>query len=251
MRDFSYEPSLIDRYLDESHILEHGIDYYLYEDPRRSREEAVALAHAYTQKYCKRWCSRDRKDPLTRHERAFESFVQKVDECHYFCSARRRKLAEKAQQEQAEADAAEARKKQWKEEAAKQEKLRLRQLENERKRVAALREKCVAQGLDFEKENIRQLRRRRTRERFFSVLTVLMGIPCALSFLLIILWTILFGWADGSVTPFPGFIATVAITWLVTGGLGALIMLSERKNLPKEAYAPLEELKKAKKKAHK
>ena len=250
MRDFSYDSGLIDRYLDESHILEHGIDYYLYENPQRSQEEATALAHAYTQKYCKRWCSRDRKDPQTRHQRAFESFVQKVDEYQYFCSARRKKLAEEAAQAQRESDRADARKKAQEEESKKQEKLRLRQLENERKRVAALREKCMARGLDFEKENIRQLKRCRARERFFSVLTVLFGLPSMLSFLLIIIWSILFGWAGGTTSPFGGFIGIVAIVWLVTGGLGALIMLSERKNLPKEAYAPLEEHKKAAKKAH-
>lgn len=251
MGDFSYDSGLIDRYLDESQILEHGIDYYLYEDPERSREEAAALAHAYTQRYCKRWCSRDRKDPQTRHKRAFESFVQKVDEYQYFCSPRRKKAAEEAQRAQNEADAAEARQKQREEDAKKQEKLRLRQLENERRRVAALREKCVAKGLDFHNENIRQLRKHRACERFFSVLMILFGIPCALSFLLIILWAILFGNAPGNAAPFDGFIAVVAIIWLVTGGLAALIMLFERKNLPKEAYAPLEEYQKDNKNTHK
>ncbi len=145
MRDFSYDPGLIGQYLDASEILEFGIDYYLCEDPKRSREEAVALTHAYTQRYCKRWCSRDRKDPLTRHERAFESFVEKVDNKQYFYSSRRRQL-----------DAEETSSKQAAEREAAQEKL----WENERRRVTALREKCIAKGLDFEKENKKQLKRR-------------------------------------------------------------------------------------------
>lgn len=250
MSAFQYDPALIDRYLDESQILEFGIDYYLYKDPKRTREEAAVLAHTYTQKYCKRWCSRDRRDPATRHVRAFDSFVEKVNYGQYFNSPRRQKATEDEEKAQREAQAQEARQQQEKEEKAKAENLKRRQQENERRRVIALRERCVANGLDFEKENIRQLRRCRARERFFSILMILTGIPCALCFLLIVLWAILFGWADGSTSPFGKYIAIIAITWLVTGGLGCLLMLSERKNLPKEAYAPLEELKKAEKKVH-
>lgn len=251
MDTFQYDPALIDRYLDASEILEFGIDYYLYEDPKRTREEAATLAHAYTQKYCKRWCSRDRRDPVTRHTRAFDSFVEKVQYGQYFNSPRRQKAAEAEEEARRDAQSREARQQREKEEKAKAEKLKLQQQENERRRVAALRERCIAQGLDFEKENIRQLRRRRTRERFFSILMVLVGIPCALCLLLIILWAVLFGWAGGTTSPFDGYIAILSIIWLVTGGLGCLLMLSERKNLPKEAYAPLEEHKKAKKKVHK
>lgn len=247
----SFNPDLIRQYMAGTEVLAHGIDYYICENGTRTEEEAAELAYAFALKYCRKWYRRDRKDPQTRHRRAYDSFAQRVQDAQYFNSSRRQKAAEAEMEAKRAAEANEAHLRCEEEEKQKAEKLRLRQLENERKRVAALREKCVAQGLDFEKENIRQLRRRRARERFFSVLTVLFGIPSVLSFLLIILWFILFGWADGSSGPFDGIIAIVVITWLVTGGLSALAMRSERKNLPKEAYAPLEEHKKAKKKARK
>lgn len=150
MKDFSYDPGLIRQHLDGSEILEHGIDYYLCEDPNRTREEATELACAYVDRYCKRWCSRDRKDPATRHQRAFESFGKMVDEKQYFYSKRRR-----------EQDASDAQAEKQAQYEAEQEKL----WENERKRIAALREKCAAKGLDFEKENKKQLKWRYFAQR--------------------------------------------------------------------------------------
>lgn len=144
-----YDPELIHQYLEVSEVLELGIDYYQCEDPKRTKEEAATLAHAYTNKFCKRWYSRDRGDAETRHRRAFDAFAAQVQEKRYFYSTRRQEL------DKAEEKAAAEEKKQ-----AEREKDHQVQLENERKRVAALRERCVAKGLDFEKENIRQLKRR-------------------------------------------------------------------------------------------
>ena len=150
MQENHFDPNLIRQYLAQSHVLEFGVDYYLCEDPKRTQEEATELAYNYVLRYCQRWYSRDRKDPATRHERAFESFVQKVDEKQYFYSPRRKQQDTEVSQAERQAQY-----------EAEQEKL----WENERKRVAALREKCVANGLDFEKENKKQLKWRYFAQR--------------------------------------------------------------------------------------
>ena len=92
MGNFSYDVNTIRQYLADSQVLEFGIDYYQCEDPNRTPKEASVLAYAYVERYCQKWCSRDRKDPATRHQRAFDSFVQKVNEKQYFYSTRPTRL---------------------------------------------------------------------------------------------------------------------------------------------------------------
>lgn len=234
MDTFQYDPALIDRYLDASEILEFGIDYYLHEDPKRTREEAAALAHAYTQKYCKRWCSRDRRDPATRHGRAFDSFVEKVHDGQYFNSPSRQKAAEAVEKAQAH----EARQQREKEEKAKAEKLKLQQQENERRRVAALRERCAANGLDFEKENIRQLKRQYFKQQLLTAIAALFALPT----IVLIIFAIIFAFI------FQGMPANISLDWpyevaivisLVSWVPGFLIMRSERNWLPDEAFEPI------------
>ena len=164
MGNFSYDVNVIRQFLVGSEVLEFGIDYYQCEDPNRTPEEASALAYAYVERYCKKWCSRDRKDPATRHQRAFDSFVQKVNEKQYFYSSRRKKLDE----EIANAD----KKAQY--EAEQQELWK-----NEHKRVAALREKCIANGKDFDKENKKQLKRKYYLQKIgIGIETCCAGLMC-------------------------------------------------------------------------
>ena len=145
MGNFSYDVNTIRQYLAASQVLEFGIDYDQCEDSNRTPEQASALAYAYVERYCKKWCSRDRKDPAPRHQRAFDSFVQKVNDKQYFYSSRRRKLDEEASQADKKAQYEAEQQALWK---------------NEHKRVAALREKCLANGKDFDKENKKQLKRK-------------------------------------------------------------------------------------------
>lgn len=241
METFQYDPALISRCLDASGILEFGIDYYLYEDPKRTREEAAALAHAYTQKYCKRWCSRDRRDPATRHARAFDSFVEKVHDGQYFNSPGRQKAAEAEE----EARAREARQQQEKEEQAKAEKLKLRQQENECRRVAALREKCVANGLDFEKENIRQLKRQYFKQQLLTAIAALFALPTIALIIFAIIFVLITWGAPANISLDWPYVVAIVIG-LVSWVPGMLILRSERNWLPDEAFAPIGKKKKKK-----
>jgi len=246
MSTFQYDPALIDRYLDESQILEFGIDYYLYEDPKRTREEAAVLAHAYTQKYCRRWCSRDRRDPASRHVRAFDSFVEKVNYGQYFNSPRRQKATEAVEKAKRDSQAHEARQQREKEENAKAEKLKLRQQDNERRRVTALRERCVANGLDFEKENIRQLKRQYFKQQLLTAIACLFALPT----IALIIFAIIFAFI------FQGMPANISLDWpyvvaivigLVSWVPGMLIMRGERNWLPDEAFEVIGKKKKGEK----
>lgn len=242
-----FNSDLIRRYMTGTDVLAHGIDYYLCEDEKRTEEEATELAYAFALKYCRKWYRRDRKDPETRHRRAYDSFAQRVYDAQYFNSPRRQKAAEAEAEAKREAEAEETRRRHREEEKAQKEKLRQQQLENERKRIAALREKCVAKGLDFEKENIRQLKRQRFKQGLLTFIASLFYLPT----ILLIFASMLFFFI------FRGMPMDIDLDWpYVAGILGALaswvpgffIMRSERKWLPDEAFDPIRKKKKEPKK---
>ena len=211
-----FNSDLIRQYMTGTDVLKYGIDYYLCEDEKRTEEEATELAYAFALKYCRKWYRRDRKDPETRHRRAYDSFAQRVQDKQYFYSERRRKLDQDAAQ--AKNDAAHQ---------AEQEKL----WENERKRVTALRERCIAQGLDFERENKKQLKRKYLLQR------ICIGIEtCCLG---------LFAFSFYSCCASLDDWKNIGLNLLFTIALFAVSILTyvifcrPSKRLPDEAYAPI------------
>lgn len=239
----SFDPNRIHGYMDGTEVLEYGIDYYLCEDETRSEAQAAELAYAFALKYCSKWYRRDHKDPETRHRRAYDSFAQRVYDGQYFNSPRRQKATEEATAAAHEAEAKEARRRQREEEQAKKEQLRLQQQENERKRVAALREKCVARGLDFEKANIRQLKRQRFKQGLLSFIAALFALPTILLMFASILFFCIFRGMPMDIDldwPYVAGILGALISWVP----GFFIMRNERKWLPKEAFDPIRKKKK-------
>ena len=220
MQEKHFDPNLIRQYLAQSHVLEFGVDYYLCEDPKRTQEEATELAYNYVLRYCQRWYSRDRKDPATRHQRAFESFVQKVDEKQYFYSPRRKQQDTEVSQAERQAQY-----------EAEQEKL----WENERKRVAALQEKCVANGLDFEKENKKQLKRRYLIQRIGIIIEACCGGMFTISLASC-------GYGDGG---WESVLLCLGIFFFTS--IVCILFYRPAKRLPDEAFAVIGKNKKARK----
>ena len=220
MSDFN--PNLIRQHMANTEVLAFGIDYYTCEDARRTEAEAAELAYTFALKYCRKWYKRDRNDPETRHARAFDAFSAQVQQKRYFYSKRRRELDE------AEAKTAEA----AKNEAAREEEHK-KQLENERKRITALRERCIAKGLDFEKANIRQLKRRYVAQKIaVAIETCCTG--------MLFLSIVSCGYGDGS---WESVLLCIGLFMLAV--LIHLLFCRPGKRLPKEAFDPI--LKKKKK----
>lgn len=229
-----FNSDLIRQYMTGTDVLKYGIDYYLCEDEKRTEEEATELAYAFALKYCRKWYRRDRKDPETRHRRAYDSFAQRVQDKQYFNSPSRQKAAEAVEKAQAH----EARQQREKEEKAKAEKLKLQQQENERRRVAALRERCVANGLDFGKENIRQLKRQYFKQQLLTFIDGLFCLPTIALVIFAIIFAFIFQGMPANISldwPYEVAIVISMVSWVP----GVLIMRSERNWLPDEAFEPI------------
>ena len=212
-----FNEQYIREYLKYSDVLAVGVSYYLERKPELPREQAEEKALKYTLKQCRRRYRRDRLDGEAGHRAAFAGFDEDVHDGWYFCPKDREKEVEKQRRKKEE------------------EKLTRRQRENERIRVEALRGKCARKGLDFERENIKQLRRFRLKKRLRSIVVTVLGIPNVLCLAVIIIYSLITrGYSSG--TESEAFLFWVFAGWVVTGLPGILLLRGERKDLPDEAF---------------